>query len=59
DGRPAAVLVANARELAVAVPSGRHRIAFAWNRAPFHRGAALQGAGLLAVAAALVATRRR
>jgi hypothetical protein len=59
DGLPAPVLVANARELAVAVPAGHHRVRFAWDRSSFHRGAALQLAGLLSIAAALIATRRR
>src|SRR5262249_3319524 len=59
DGNPAPVLVANARDLAIAVPAGRHRVAFAWNRGAFHRGVALRAAGLLPVAAALVGARRR
>lgn len=48
DGRPARTLVANARDVAVAVPAGRHEIAIDWNRGPFHRGVAWQAAGLLA-----------
>ena len=59
DGLPAPVLVANARDLAVAVPPGRHRVSFAWDRAPFHRGVALQAAAFLVVAAALVAARAK
>jgi hypothetical protein len=59
DGRPAAVLVANARELAVAVPPGRHRIVFWWDRRPFERGVALQIAGLASIALALTFGRGR
>ncbi len=60
DGVPARVLVANARDLAVAMPAGRHTFDFAWNREPFHRGVAAQGAALLAAAAVgLVAARPR
>lgn len=53
DGRPVPVLVANARDLAVTVPPGHHRVTFAWDRAPFNRGVALQAAAFLAVGAAL------
>jgi hypothetical protein len=59
DGRPAPVLVANARDLAVSVPPGRHHVSFAWDRAPFQRGVALQAGVFLAVAAALIAARPR
>lgn len=52
DGREARVLVANARELAVAVPAGVHRVEFAWDASPFRRGVALQAAALLLLAAA-------
>jgi hypothetical protein len=55
DGRVAPVLVANARDLAVAVPAGNHRVEFEYDRAPFHRGVLLQAAVfLLILAAALV-----
>jgi hypothetical protein len=58
DGKKAPVMVANARELAVAVPSGSHRIEVAWDEAPFYRGVAVQaGALLVLLAAALLATR--
>ncbi|MEX0879052.1 MAG: hypothetical protein WD451_04890 [Thermoanaerobaculia bacterium] len=59
DGRSAPVAVANARDLAVAVPAGRHRVEIEYDRAPFRLGVALQaGAFLLAVAVAVaVATR--
>jgi hypothetical protein len=51
DGRAAPVLVANARDLAVAVPAGSHHVTFAWERAPFHRGVGLQLLGFVAVLA--------
>ena len=57
DGRPAPVLVANARELAVSVPPGRHRVAFAWDRAPFHRGVLLQATALVLVLVSLALFR--
>jgi len=59
DGRPSAVLVANARELATAVPAGSHRVAFWYDRAPFHRGVYLQVVGFLALTALAAAGRRR
>jgi hypothetical protein len=59
DGRPARVLVANARELAVAVPAGSHRVVFEWDAAPFRRGVALQAAALVLLAAAGLAASRR
>ncbi len=49
DGQEARVLVANARDLAVAVPAGRHRVEFFYERAPFHHGVLLQAAAFLAV----------
>ncbi len=59
DGAPARLVVANARDLALAVPAGRHTFEFAWNREPFHRGVLAQGAALLAVIAVGLATARR
>ena len=53
DGRDVPVLVANARDLAIAVPAGRHRVEFQYDRSPFHRGVLLQALALLAVAAAV------
>jgi hypothetical protein len=47
DGRDAPVLVANARDLAVAVPAGEHRVEIRWDERPFVRGVILQGAALL------------
>ena len=63
DGARVALTVANARELAVAVPAGRSRIELAYDRRPFRRGVALQAAGLLlvvvVVAAGAFASRRK
>ena len=47
DGSPARVLLANGRDLAVALPAGRHRVEIFWNPAPFRSGVALQLAALL------------
>ena len=58
DGQSAPVLVANARDLAVAVAAGRHRVEFEYDRSPFRLGVALQAAALL-LAAAAVATASR
>lgn len=52
DGRPVPVLVANARELAVAVPAGAHEVAIWYDRGPFRRGVLLQALAFLAVASA-------
>ena len=49
DGHETPVLVANARDLAVAVPAGRHRVEFLYDREPFHRGVILQAAAFLAL----------
>jgi hypothetical protein len=61
DGSPARVLLANGRDLAVAVPAGRHRLEVYWNPRGFRAGAALQAAALLAALAIAVieAARRR
>ena len=59
DGAPARVLVANARDLAIAVPAGRHAFELAWDRTPFHRGVAAQAAALAAALAVAAATSRR
>jgi hypothetical protein len=56
DGRDATVSVANARDLAVAVPAGRHRVELEYDRTPFRTGVVLQA---IAVAAVAVATRPR
>jgi hypothetical protein len=58
DGDRARVLVANARELAVPVSAGRHRIEIAYDRGPFRRGVALQAAAFLAAVGVALATRR-
>jgi len=52
DGADAPVLVANARDLGVAVPAGRHVVELQWDASPFRRGVALQAAGLLVALAA-------
>ena len=62
DGSPVPILVANGRDLAVAVPAGKHRIDFEYDRRPFVRGVTLQAAvfGLiLLVAAGTIPTLRR
>ena len=60
DGRPARVSVANARDLAVPIPAGAHRVALAWDEGPFRRGVALQAAAVLLLAAVpLVRARSR
>ncbi len=48
--------VANARDLAVAVPAGRHRVELAWDRGPFRRGVAIQAAAFLAALGVAIAT---
>ncbi|HLN93028.1 MAG TPA: hypothetical protein VK389_04140, partial [Thermoanaerobaculia bacterium] len=58
DGSPAPVLLANGRDLAVAVAPGRHRVEVAWNSGTFRFGVALQAVGLLAVVAIAVASIR-
>jgi hypothetical protein len=55
DGRAAPVLVANARDLAVAVPAGTHRVVFQYDRTPFHAGVGLQLAGLFGILGCAVA----
>jgi len=42
DGTPAPVSIANGRDLAVAVPPGRHRVDFEYDRSPFVCGVVLQ-----------------
>ncbi len=59
DGLRAPVGVANGRDLAVAVPAGRHRVELEYDRGPFRRGVAIQAAALLAALAAAAATRAR
>ncbi|HEX4440208.1 MAG TPA: hypothetical protein VH854_09065 [Thermoanaerobaculia bacterium] len=59
DGAPAPILVANARDVGIAVPAGRHVVEIAWDASPFRRGVALQAAGLaVALAAAAWAGTR-
>jgi len=59
DGEPARVTVANARDLAVEVPAGRHRVEIAYDRGPFRRGVAIQAAAFLAALGVAVAARPR
>ncbi len=54
DGRAVPVLVANARDLAVAVPAGDHRVEFEYDGAPFRSGVILQAAAFLAILAAVL-----
>jgi hypothetical protein len=58
DGAPAPVLVANARDLAVAVPEGEHHVDFRWDTGPFVSGVILQGAALILLILAAVSRRR-
>ena len=59
DGSPAPVLVANGRDLAVAVPAGRHRVEIEYDRGPFRLGVALQAAALSSAAVLTARTRAR
>jgi hypothetical protein len=60
DGAPAKVLLANGRDLAIAVPSGRHRVEISWNPTPFRSAVGLQlVALLLALAIPAVELARR
>jgi hypothetical protein len=47
DGRPAPVLVANGRDLAVAVAAGRHRVEFEYDPRPFRIGVSIQACAAL------------
>lgn len=58
DGRPTSLVVANARDLAVAVPAGRHRVELAYDRSPFRLGVAIQAAAFLAAVVAAATARR-
>jgi hypothetical protein len=60
DGSPARVLLANGRDLAIAVPVGRHRLEIYWSPRGFRVGVALQAAALLAaLATAVIEVSRR
>jgi hypothetical protein len=52
DGQDVRTLIANARDLAVAVPAGHHRVELAYERAPFRRGIAIQAAAFFVALAA-------
>ncbi len=58
DGARVPVTVANARDLAVAVPAGRHRVEMEYDRGPFRKGVAIQAVAFLAALGVAVATRR-
>ena len=58
DGAPTPILVANGRDLAVAVPAGRHRVEFEYDRRPFVCGVALQLAAFLALSVSIILARR-
>jgi hypothetical protein len=58
DGAPVSVLVANGRDLAVAVLRGRHHVEFEYDRRPFVEGVLLQLAALLTLGACLIAVGR-
>jgi hypothetical protein len=47
DGAPAKVLLANGRDLAIALPAGRHRVEIYWNPTPFRSAVGLQLVALL------------
>ena len=58
DGERVPVVVANARDLGVAVPAGRHRVELDYDRTPFRLGVALQAAAVLFAVATAAAARR-
>jgi hypothetical protein len=58
DGLEAPALIANARDLAVAVPAGHHHVEFDYDRAPFARGVLLQAAAFLTILLALARSAR-
>jgi hypothetical protein len=49
DDAPARIVLANGRDLAVAVPAGRHSVRFEYDRAPFTLGVVIQAAIFLSV----------
>jgi hypothetical protein len=55
DGSPALVLLANGRDLAVAVPPGKHRVEIFWSPASFRRGVVLQALAFMGVLGAVIA----
>jgi hypothetical protein len=59
DGAAAPVVVANARDLAVAVPAGRHRVELWYDPTPFRAGVAVQAAAFLVALGAGFFTRPR
>jgi hypothetical protein len=59
DGAEAPVLVANGRDLAVAVPAGSHGIEIVYDRRPFRVGVAVQAIALLGALVVTVSARLR
>ena len=59
DGREVPVLVANGRDLAVAVPGGSHRLEIHWDDVPFRRGVIVQAAVLFLLVLGVLAVRDR
>jgi uncharacterized membrane protein YfhO len=59
DGQRAQVVIANGRDLAVAVPAGRHEIQLWWDESPFTRGVLLQAIGVALVLGAVMVARSR
>ncbi|MEO8348360.1 MAG: hypothetical protein ABI610_05565, partial [Acidobacteriota bacterium] len=55
DGSPVPVLIANGRDVAVAVPPGKHRVEIFWSPTSFRRGVGLQALGFLAALGAMIA----
>jgi hypothetical protein len=58
NGNPERVLVANGRDLAVAVPAGTHELEIAYDPGPFRIGVAIQAAALVCALGAVIGTRR-
>jgi hypothetical protein len=54
DGTPTRVLLANGRDVAIAVPAGRHRIEIDWSGRAFRAGVFVQLAAVLAILAITV-----
>jgi hypothetical protein len=51
DGSPTRVLLANGRDVAIAVPAGRHRVEIHWSSRAFRAGVFVQLAAVLAILA--------
>lgn len=55
DGSPVPVLLANGRDIAVAVPPGKHRVEIVWSPVTFRRGVVLQALALLLAVGVILA----